>query len=75
MPEVTSGARAALATVELMDRSAKTLPPTDLMNAYIRAGGSNHAAERDALWENFHDETATVMTDGARVLGMLWKSA
>jgi hypothetical protein len=45
------------------------------MNAYIRAGGSNHAAERDALWENFHDETATLMADGARVLGMLWKSA
>jgi hypothetical protein len=75
LPEVTSGAGAALATVELMDRSAKTLPPTDLVNAYIRAGGTNHAAERDALWENFHDETATLMADGARVLGMLWKSA
>ena len=58
LPEVTSGAGAALATVELMDRSAKTLPPADLVNAYIRAGGTNHAAERDALWENFHDETA-----------------
>jgi len=34
-----------------------------------------HAAERDALWERFHDETATLMADGARVLGMLWKSA
>jgi hypothetical protein len=45
------------------------------MNAYIRAGGSNHAAGRDALLENFHDETATLMADGARVLGMLWKSA
>jgi len=75
LPEVTSGAQAALATVELMDRSAKTLPPTDLVNAYIRAGGTNHAAERDALWERFHDETATLMADGARVLGMLWKSA
>ncbi|HEY9504286.1 MAG TPA: hypothetical protein VIR01_21790, partial [Pyrinomonadaceae bacterium] len=66
---------AALATVELMDRSATTLPPTDLVNAYIRAGGTNHAAERDALWERFHDETAILMADGARVLGMLWKSA
>ena len=74
LPEVTSGAAAALATVELMDRSATTLPPTDLVNAYIRAGGTNHAAERDALWERFHDETATLMADGARVLGMLWKS-
>jgi hypothetical protein len=75
LPEVTSGAGAALATVELMDRSAKTLPPTDLVNTYIRAGGTNHAAERNALWDNFHDQTATLMADGARVLGMLWKSA
>jgi hypothetical protein len=72
---VASGFQAALATVKLMDRVAKKLPPEDIVNAYIDAGGTDHAAERDALWEKFHTETAAVMADGARVLGMLWKSA
>lgn len=75
LPVVTSGADAALAIVKLMDRSAKKLPPKDLVNAYINAGGTDHAEERDALWDKFHDKTAALMADGARVLGMLWKSA
>lgn len=75
LPVVTSGAEAALATVKLMDRSAKKISPEDLVNAFIAAGGTAHAAERDALWDKFHAETAAVMADGARVLGMLWKSA
>jgi hypothetical protein len=75
LPSISSGSEAALATVRLMDRSAKKLPPEKLVNAFIDAGGTDHAAERDALWANFSNETAAVMADGARVLGMLWKSA
>ena len=29
----------------------------------------------NALWGKFDDATAAVMADGARVFGMLWKSA
>jgi hypothetical protein len=72
---VGSGFEAALATVKLMERTANKLPPEDLVNAYIDAGGTDHAAERDALWAKFQKETAAVMADGARVLGMIWKSA
>jgi hypothetical protein len=75
LAEVRSGFEAAQATVELMDRSAKRIPPEDLVNAFIQAGGTKHAAERDALFQQFGTDTAAVMADGARVLAMIWKSA
>jgi hypothetical protein len=75
LPLVASGHDAALATLQLMDRAAKAIPPRALVDAYIAAGGGTSRATRDALWAQFGQATIGVMADGARVLAMLWDSA
>jgi hypothetical protein len=58
-----------------MNRSAQTIPPKKLVDAYINAGGTPTAPVRDKLWEKFDYKTAEVMTDGARVLARIWEGA
>jgi hypothetical protein len=72
---VTTGQQAAVATVALMDRSAKRIPPPTLIDAYIALGGGKSAAVIDGLWSKFGTKTVEVMADGANVLAMLWDSA
>jgi hypothetical protein len=71
----TTGTAAARALVELMDKSAATLPPIDLVEAFEKAGADTTHATLDALWNDFHEPTAEVMVLGARYLAMLWDSA
>jgi len=73
--DIQTGKDAALEVVRLMDRTAKTIKPETLVDAYVDAGGEPTAAVRDALWEKFGDDTVTVMADGARVLARLWEAA
>ena len=75
LPQIQTGKEAALATLELMNRSAQTIPPKDLVDAYIAAGGTSKVAVQDALWDQFSDQTIQVMTDGARVLANIWQGA
>lgn len=75
LPQITSGKKAASAIIELMYRSSKTIPPRDLVDAFVEAGGTTHVAVQDALWEQFGDKTIKVMTDGARVLARIWQGA
>jgi hypothetical protein len=75
LPQISSGKEAAAAIIALMSRSAKNIPPRELVDAYIEAGGTPTAAVRDALWEQFGDQTVTVMTDGAQVLARIWEGA
>ena len=72
---ITSGLEAAKAIVELMDRTAGRIPPTDLVDAFVAAGGKPTVAVQDALWEQFGDATMAVMADGARVLAAIWDGA
>ncbi|MDQ6623312.1 MAG: S1/P1 Nuclease [Verrucomicrobiota bacterium] len=74
-PYPSSGAEAAMATVQLMDRSAKLIPPRQLVDVYLVAGGKPNVAEQDALWSAFGDKTAQVMLDGARTLARIWAGA
>ena len=71
----SSGQKAAVATVALMDRSAKTIPPTHLVDSYVAAGGTPKVAVIDALWADYGEATAKVMADGARVLAAIWDGA
>jgi hypothetical protein len=75
LPEIRSGKEAAAAIIALMRRSAKRIPPTDLVDAYVDAGGKSTVAVQDALWEQFGNETIEVMTDGAQVLARIWEGA
>lgn len=72
---VASGRAAAVAIVRLMDRSAKRIPPTDLVDAYIDAGARKIVAVYDVLWETYGDDTSKVMWDGAQVLASIWEGA
>lgn len=75
IPKIRSGKDAAVAIIELMSRSAQTIPPKKLVDAYIKAGDAKTAAVRDKLWEKFGGKTAEVMADGARVLARIWEGA
>jgi hypothetical protein len=75
LPAVSSGKEGAKAAIELMERSAERIPPRDLVDAYIEAGGKNVVAVQDALWTQFGDPTIETMADGARVLAKIWEGA
>jgi hypothetical protein len=75
LKKVGSGFGVALATVQLMDRSARKIHPKALIKTFVDAGGSKTVAVYDDLWDKFGAKTIGVMTDGARVLAMIWESA
>jgi hypothetical protein len=75
LPEITTGKEAAVAIVQLMGRTAERLPPTDIVDAYIAAGGKAVVAVQDALWEQFGEKTKETMADGAAVLASIWLGA
>ena len=74
-PAVGTGHAAACAVIDLMERTANRLPPTDLCDRYVELGeGASHEV-LDGLWSTFRDATAAAMADGARVLAGIWTSA
>ena len=75
LPQIRTGRDAALATIQLMDRSANTIPPKKIVAAFVKAGGKDIAAVREDLWKKFGAGTIAVMTDGARVLARIWEGA
>ncbi len=75
LPLCTSGKEVARAILALMDRFAATLPPLTILDSYERAGAGTRKASLDAMWSELGDATAQVMSEGVRVLAMLWESA
>jgi hypothetical protein len=80
-PSITSGEEAAVAVVQLMDRTAHTIDPLTLVNAYAatQTGQTknpthNHAV-LDALWMQFGEATIHVLADGALTLARIWEGA
>lgn len=72
---VTGGHEAAVAVVDLMQKTFAAVAPGDIINAYVKTAGSKPAARADALWKKFGDDTCTVMADGCLCLAQLWESA
>ena len=75
LPMVAGGQAAAQAILALMDRTARTIPPKALVDAYIAAGGGKSRRVIDLLWQQFGAKTGDLMADGAAVLATLWDSA
>jgi hypothetical protein len=76
MKLVKGGREAGFATVELMKRAAKTIPPQSIVKKYaaiLSAGDKPKAAE--LLWQKFGIDTIKVIADGCNTLAMLWESA
>ena len=74
-PRCTSGAEMARAAIELMHDVATTLPPENIIEAFVEAGGTSRVAVLDAMYASLATPTAQVMASGARYLAMLWDSA
>lgn len=74
-PLPASGQGAAVATVRLMDRAARHVPPKELVDAYIETGGGVSRRVTGELWNTFGDATIKTMVDGAAALATLWESA
>jgi len=72
---MASGQDAAIEVVKLMARTAKTCPPTDIVDAFIEAGGKPNVAAQNALWDQFGTKTIKTMADGSRVLARIWEAA
>ena len=72
---VTTGQQAAVAVVQLMDRAAKAVDPSALVNAYLTTPGGSSTAVTAVLWEQFGDATIGILADGAVTLAMIWESA
>lgn len=72
---VVGGHAAAVAVVNLMQQTFKTISPEEIIAEYVKAGDEKPAARADALWESFGDDTIKVMADGCICLAQLWDSA
>jgi hypothetical protein len=75
LPKVTSGHEAAVAVVDLMDRTATAVNPTALVTAYAATPGGASRAVTGKLWEQFGQATIGILADGALTLAMIWDSA
>jgi hypothetical protein len=62
----STGQQAAQATVALMQRTFKSVPPADIVKAFDNG---------DDLWPLFKTETVKVMVDGVRTLQAIWRGA
>ncbi len=58
-----------------MAYAAKILPPSTLIDEYIRLGGGSSARVVDGLWDAFGEDTAKLMGAGARYLAAMWEAA
>ncbi len=74
-PLVTGGHSAAVAVVELMQKTFAAVAPADLIDQYVKSEASKPAARADALWKKFGAGTINVMADGCLCLASLWDSA
>ncbi len=75
MQPPATGHEAGMATIHLMSRTAKRIPPKKLVESYVAAGGAKRVAVYTALWNEYADDTAACMWDGAKVLAALWDGA
>jgi hypothetical protein len=61
---------AAFATVALMERTFRRIPPEHLCDVWDQTKGRS-----DEMWAELGKKTIECMADGSRVLAMLWTSA
>jgi hypothetical protein len=69
---VVGGHAAAVAVVELMGKTFKTLPPLEIIEAFNAASGE---ARIPHLWDATGERTIACLAAGSRCLADLWESA
>jgi hypothetical protein len=74
-PGIMTAHDAAVETVALMNRSMLLIPPAELCDSYIAAGGKKTVAVADKLWDIWGEKTIGTMADGSMFLARLWESA
>jgi hypothetical protein len=72
---IHDGHDAAKAIIDLMDRTAKGIPPIKLVDTFVEEGGQTTVAVQDELWNKWGTATIQVMADGAKVLAGIWNAA
>lgn len=72
---VDSGHGAAVAVVELMQKTFDTIAPQRIIDVFVNVQELKPAGQADALWEELGIDTITVMTNGCLCLAQLWDSA
>jgi len=75
MALIDGGQNAGYATIELMRRSRARIDPMTLIETYAIVRAPGPPTISNGLWDAFKNETIDTMTDGCRVLAMLWDSA
>jgi hypothetical protein len=75
LPDVNDGPSAAVAVVDLMQKTFATIQPGDIVDAFVKVKDQKPRAISDALWSQFGDDTIKVMTYGSRYLAHLWDAA
>lgn len=72
---VTTGRGAAIATLQLMSRTAQRVDPGTLVDAYAATPGGKSKAVTSVLWQQFGTGTIASLCDGAMTLAVIWESA
>ena len=72
---VTTGFDAARLTIGLMRATFELIPPKNLVDAFVAAGGKSNKTSLAALWEGFGRDTIKSMQGGAHLIAQLWESA
>lgn len=75
LPAVADGHDAAVAVVDLVQKTFDTIAPKDIVDAFLAVKGQKPREISDALWSQFGDDTIAVIADGSRYLAHLWNSA
>jgi hypothetical protein len=72
---VRGGHAAAVAVVNLMQKTFQAIAPNDIIDEFIKVEHQKPAARADAMWTALGDDTVKVMADGCICLAQLWDSA
>src|ERR1700733_10158910 len=75
LPLVTGGHNAAVAVVELMNRTFAAVPPRKIIDVFLPIQEEKPSARASALWTSLGDGTMDVMADGCFTLAQIWDSA
>jgi hypothetical protein len=71
---IASGFEAAKATIDLMRKTFKALPPEEMLQTFLNAKNKDQDIT-DALWRSYGDGTIAAMQNGTHLLAVLWESA
>jgi hypothetical protein len=74
-PLVAGGQPAAVAVVDLMQKTFAALAPREIIDVFLPIQAERPSQRADGLWERLGERTIDVMADGCFCLAQLWDSA